>query len=921
MLLELVEPSESESLSPFRRRISMWEYFKMSPNSIRRGPNSAESIVFDRVILRIIWPMTFDRGDVYIRSNAYVWTSQRCDRPVSIADVDNRLSLAYGTDDADLLTSSCFAQAREKDDASGDSRQPEVAASASEFFGQWTFSWLEACWVPGAVQLHSSFLMRRYAAYGHSSQHCRLNRPAASMPAPKYDFSACPSYADDGEYESPWQFVDSYLNYALGYGLSAAELAERSERIRQGTLGLVTCCDWLQTVVRWPRVTMLLLEGKLARLNARGLFYRCSRAFCAHSTCSSGCHDLTADTEIRAHLGSRTSGLGSAHQPTRTYTLGMSAPVRIGHLRLYHSPLFPHSHQITQPSVSAGTYIQNKLRPCCSCFGLRSNTTLTGIVDRMENGIHENTPHAYLPFSSLGELLKRKNTQIDRLRFDSLNRAGSHLVRGRTINGYRLSVCRICIRSSQPAYIKSSPSLGGMPARSSRSLGLPSLSGTGRKFTSSPVLASAGVSTVLEMLRNLQTILPLGDDDFDSPMAYVIEVDELKLEKGFRREPCSNMILGSVKSTDINARWSSAPVSCLSDNHNKYAVLQFVISGTCKQEDANAHAVLLERVVEALRTHFGLGSRRKVYCIASDGESRRGKALGALTMSRELGVASPIYPLLQPFSLFNRLVGANDLTCDKNWRHVLKRFQNALLRSAPLGINGSSLSRPLIKVHPMDGLEMKLYTADSLLSPNDPQELEQLGAVLHLLLVRYMHDKGGFIPAILYLDAQIMIKKFTDRIWIIMLGTAGLEKVFGIVRTMIGSDSNVDQLQLANRVTGATKCSRILQEHPEWDRGPRRLAIPSLQGRADDASTAADHVNPASWTGDVSVQDIVLQTCSYRGRTLTESDLTSRINIFSVRRRRPELAAVWGWQGHLPQWTSSRGSHGGRGRSTSILSK
>ncbi len=164
-------------------------------------------------------------------------------------------------------------------------------------------------------------------------------------------------------------------------------------------------------------------------------------------------------------------------------------------------------------------------------------------------------------------------------------------------------------------------------------------------------------------------------------------------------------------------------VSCLSDNHNEYAALPFVISGTCKQEDAEAHAVLLERAIKALRTHFGADSRRKVYCIASDGESRRGKALGTLTMCRELGASSPIYPQLQPLPLFNRLVGADDITCDKDWRHVLKRFRNALVRSTPLRVNGSSLSRPLIKVHLMDGLKMKSYTADSLLSPNDPQDV------------------------------------------------------------------------------------------------------------------------------------------------------------------------------------------------------
>ncbi|RDX39948.1 hypothetical protein OH76DRAFT_1490703 [Lentinus brumalis] len=166
-------------------------------------------------------------------------------------------------------------------------------------------------------------------------------------------------------------------------------------------------------------------------------------------------------------------------------------------------------------------------------------------------------------------------------------------------------------------------------------------------------------------------------------------------------------------------------------------------------------------------------------------------------MCRELDNTSSIYSLIHPLPLFNSLVGTDDLTCDKDWRHVLKRFQNTLRL--------------------MDGLNMKSHTADSLLSPNDPQDvvlsfrllnaiaslpadappdstpiyqrarrslagrlysrllkyytdistslrdqLEQLSAVAHLLMVLYKQDRGGFIPAIMYPDAQIMIKNGKD---------------------------------------------------------------------------------------------------------------------------------------------------------------
>ena len=52
--------------------------------------------------------------------------------------------------------------------------------------------------------------------------------------------------------------------------------------------------------------------------------------------------------------------------------------------------------------------------------------------------------------------------------------------------------------------------------------------------------------------------------------------------------------------------------------------------------------------------------------------------------------------------------------------------------------------------------------------------------------------------------------------WIILLGTDGLEKVFGKVCTMTGNDKNANQLKLTNQINGAVQCVRILEEHPDW---------------------------------------------------------------------------------------------------------
>jgi hypothetical protein len=57
--------------------------------------------------------------------------------------------------------------------------------------------------------------------------------------------------------------------------------------------------------------------------------------------------------------------------------------------------------------------------------------------------------------------------------------------------------------------------------------------------------------------------------------------------------------------------------------------------------------------------------------------------------------------------------------------------------------------------------------------------------------------------------------------FIILLGTDRLEKLFGLLRTAVGTDSNFDILQFASLYV-------ILGLKPQWDRGPRRLKLPAV---------------------------------------------------------------------------------------------
>ena len=165
------------------------------------------------------------------------------------------------------------------------------------------------------------------------------------------------------------------------------------------------------------------------------------------------------------------------------------------------------------------------------------------------------------------------------------------------------------------------------------------------------------------------------------------------------------------------------------------------------------------------------------------------------------------------------------------------------------------------------------------------QQLSRLSATAHLTLALYSSNHGDFIPVQLYFDTMTMIKNVyfcvakvqvdnpDGNFWIILLGTDGLEKVFGKVRTMIGNDSHADLLQLSNRIYGAVLCVQILEQHPDWGGQSRRITVKSLEQQGHEISQKMDHLNPKSWRGDVQVKHVSLCTAWQDGRRMAEQVL------------------------------------------------
>jgi len=339
-------------------------------------------------------------------------------------------------------------------------------------------------------------------------------------------------------------------------------------------------------------------------------------------------------------------------------------------------------------------------------------------------------------------------------------------------------------------------------------------------------------------------------------------------------------------------------------------------------------------------------TKLRLTSIASDGETRRGSSFILLTFKSDLSHNSPIYPLLKPLKFLNLYVGDDDLTCDKDWKHVFKRWRNLLLQQRGVVVNGFRITPDIIRDH-FRSAGLSVEHIRSVFNPEDQQDvkmafdmlkdvwnlprssinsrrgfleaqealwilgkllfhivfpylcvdltlseqIEHLSAAAHLALILYRLASKEFIPTNLYIDLMIMIKnaifciakmKVDDpdgEFWIILLGTDRLEELFGILRTMVGNDANLDILQLVSRLAGTTEVSNILAKYPQWDRSPRRLKLPAMSRESKEIPDSADHIKPGSWRGNVRLKDVSLQTSWNRGRRLIEQECDSLKHI------------------------------------------
>ena len=525
-----------------------------------------------------------------------------------------------------------------------------------------------------------------------------------------------------------------------------------------------------------------------------------------------------------------------------------------------------------------------------------------------------------------------------------------------------------------------------------KALGLPSLSTLRRQTVVAPIITSPGQPTRQEVQQNVWASLESIAEVVEGLgiVHQVLMLDELKVEERPRWDDKTNMILGPCRehggntSLEFNSRYEAqlliealrvgdvhlsvevcvylfnflfcrphviwqgtvGALGILSAESQVYSARPILISGSCKRETGSEHARLIRTTLEGIHT---TKPKLRTICIASDGESRRGEALIIETSKHTLDPSSPIFRYLHMLPFMNLKVGDEDITADKDYKHVFKRLRNLMLHQRGFLVHGIHITPTVIKSH-LRSNSLSSVRVDNLLKPEDKQDvklaydllreiwslppasadtrpgfastreafrmlgtlvrhilipyicvdlslseqLSHLSAAAFLLLALWQEERTGMklMPTQLYLDIMHMIKNVyfcvvkckadnpTGEFWIILLGTDRLEELFGILRTMVGNDTNLDLLQLSLRLTGTTEVSTILAKYPQWDRAPRRLNLPALSKDGLHIHSGVDHIKPASWRGNVKVANVNLQSCWKLGRQMIKSEVPQLAQVY-----------------------------------------
>ena len=166
-------------------------------------------------------------------------------------------------------------------------------------------------------------------------------------------------------------------------------------------------------------------------------------------------------------------------------------------------------------------------------------------------------------------------------------------------------------------------------------------------------------------------------------------------------------------------------IRILSENHQLYSALLVLISGQCGRETGKKNAEIIQTTLNGSKK-----SKLWTVCISSDGESRCGEAFVHLTFKHKLSGESNIYNYLKDLKWMNFEVGDDDITADKDYKHIFKWGQNLALHSCGILLHGIHILPSTIHSHLSEDGVSKSHI-DAVLKPDDKQDVRLAYDLLH----------------------------------------------------------------------------------------------------------------------------------------------------------------------------------------------
>ncbi|KAJ7608465.1 hypothetical protein DFH06DRAFT_1017692 [Mycena polygramma] len=351
-------------------------------------------------------------------------------------------------------------------------------------------------------------------------------------------------------------------------------------------------------------------------------------------------------------------------------------------------------------------------------------------------------------------------------------------------------------------------------------------------------------------------------------------------------------------------------------NEKNYTAVPIVVSPTDKTETGVEFAKWLHTVLEAWKLDpNGEKMHGPIWSIESDGDNVFRLAKFAICMAKLVDPDSALGKIIEKCLGINKYTSEDGVIPGSDLKHVAKRFATVTRNYLGISVGDTILKPTDILKHLAMLPHMTIEKAKALLDPQDKQhvpkaialiqemyhlrelpmpqhptegkirhainffsefmgylifpfidvnqslsqQIRSLSTYAHLCTAMYLKHKTNFLTNPLFADSQLIVRCIiitTARLqginphlkfYIILDGTDRLEGVFCDTRT-IDHASNFDVEQLVQKLATGALINAIFQQNPDLDRGHRKLKLSGALG--------IDHINPASWKGNVVVGDV-----------------------------------------------------------------